>query len=53
MSLRAGYRKISLAEKELTTSSNCSAKQRQRVILKMQLSKKAGLTNKKACLSFP
>ena len=37
-----------------TTSSNCKGKQRRGVILKMQeLSKKAGLPNKKACLAFP
>ena len=53
MSLKSGCWQISLAEKELTTGSNCSGKQRQRVILKMQLSKKAVLTSKKACLSFP
>ena len=42
MSLRAGCRLISLAEKELITSSNCSGKQRQGVILiMMQLGKKA------------
>ena len=42
MSLRAGCRLISLAEKELVTSSNCSGKQRQGVILiMMQLGKKA------------
>ena len=42
MSLRAGCRLISLTEKELITSSNCSGKQRQGVILiMMQLGKKA------------
>lgn len=44
---------ISLATKELTTSSNCSGKQRHGVILNMQLSKKATLTKKKACLASP
>ena len=53
MSLGAGCWLISLAEKELTTSSNWKQKQRHGGILEMQLSEKAGLTNKKASLSFP
>ena len=53
MSLKGGRWQISPVEKELTTGSNCSGKQRQAVNLKMQLSKKAGLTSKKAGLSFP
>ena len=44
---------ISQAEQEPSTGSNCKGKQRCGVILKVQLSKKAGLTNKKACLTFP
>lgn len=43
---------ISPGEKEPTTGSICKGKQRSGVILKVQLSKKAGLTNKKACLAF-
>jgi len=46
---RAGCLLISQGEKELTTSSNHSGKQQYRVILKVQLSKKASLT----CLAFP
>ena len=53
MSLRAGGRLISLAEKDPIMGSNCPRKQRHKVILKEQLSKKAPLTNKKACLAFP
>ena len=53
MSLKSGCWQISLAEKELTTGSNCSGKQRQGVILNMQLSKKAVLISKKASLSSP
>jgi len=52
MSLRVGCRLISPTEKDLTTSSNYSRKQRYGVILKVQLSEKASLTNKKACLAF-
>ena len=45
---------ISVAERELTSGSNCSGKQRHGLlILKVQLSKKASLFNKKACLVFP
>ena len=47
-----GWRLISLAEKDLATSSNCSGKQISGVILKLQLSKKDSLTDKKACLVF-
>lgn len=44
MPLRAGYRLISLAEKELTTGSDCPGKkQRHGVILMVQLSKKASI----------
>lgn len=46
MLLRTGFQLISPAEKELITGSNCSG---QAVILKVQLRKKAELTNKKAC----
>ena len=53
MLLRTGCRLISPAEKDLTISSNCSGKQRHGVILKEQWSKKATLTNWKACLAFP
>ena len=53
MSLKGSRWQISPAEKELTTGSNCSGKQRQAIILKMQLSKKTSLTSKKASLSFP
>ena len=48
-----GWRLISLAEKDLTTSSNCSGKQTRGVILKLLLSKKDSLSDKKACLVFP
>ena len=51
--LRAGCGLISPAEKELTTGSNCSEKKRHGIILKVQLSKIAGLTDKKACSTFP
>ena len=53
MLLRAGCWLISPAEKDLTTSSNCSGRQRHGVILKEHLSEKDALTNKKACLTFP
>ena len=42
-----GWWLISLAEKDLATSSNFSGKQRRGVILKLQLSKKDSLTDKK------
>ena len=45
MLLTAGCRLISMAVKELTTSSNCSEKQRHGVILKVQLIQKASWTN--------
>ena len=48
-----GWCLISLAEKDLTTSSNCSGKQTRGVILKLLLSKKDSLSDKKACLVFP
>ena len=48
-----GWQLISLAEKDLTTSSNCSGKQTRGVILKLLLSKKDSLSDKKACLVFP
>ena len=48
MSLRASLRLISPAEKDLITCSNCLRKQRHGITLKMYLSKKASLTNKKA-----
>lgn len=53
MSLRAGSRPISPAEKDSITCSNFSKKQRHKVVLKVQLSKKATLTSKKACLALP
>ena len=54
ISLRACCsRLVSLAEKELTTDSNCFGKERHGVILKVQLSTKAIWTNKKACLACP
>ena len=48
-----GCRLISPVLKELITNSNRSEKQRQGVILKMQQSKKSGLTNKKPAYLFP
>ena len=51
MSLRASFWLISLPEKELTTSLNYSGNQRHGVTLMVQLSKKASLTNKKACIA--
>ena len=51
-SLRACCRLISLADREFTTGSNCSGKQRYGVILKLQLSKRASLTNQKTHRSF-
>ena len=45
MLLTAGCRLISMAVKELTTSSNCSEKQRHGVILKVQLIQKTSWTN--------
>ena len=51
-SLRACCRLISLAGREFTTGSNCSGKQIYGVILKLQLSKRACLTNQKSVLSF-
>ena len=45
MLLTAGCRLISMAVKELTTSANCSEKQRHGVILKVQLIQKASWTN--------
>jgi len=53
MSLRGSCRLISASEKDPTTSSNCTGKQRHGVILTVQLSEKAGLTYKNACLAFP
>ena len=51
------YEGMSLAEKELTTGSNCSGKQRHRGILKVQLSEIVSLTDtdkkKKAFSVFP
>ena len=49
--LRAGCGLISPAEKELTTGSNCPEKKRHGIILKVQFTKIAGLTDKKACLN--
>ena len=48
MLLRADCRLILLAEKNLTTASNKTGKQAHWVILLVQLSKKAGLTNEEA-----
>ena len=48
MPLRADSRLISLAEKNLTTGSNNTRKQAHGVILLVQLSRKAGLTNEEA-----
>lgn len=53
MSLTGSCWLISASEKDPTTSSNCSGKKRHGVILMVQLSEKAGLTNKNACLAFP
>ena len=51
-SLRACCRLISLAGREFTTGSNCSGKQRYGLILKLELSNRASLTNQKSFLSF-
>ena len=51
-SLRACCQLISLAGREFTTVSNCSGKQIYGVILKLQLSNRASLTNQKSVLSF-
>ena len=52
MPLRADSRLISLAEKNLTTGSNNTRKQAHGVILLVQLSRKAGLTNEEAWGQF-